>query len=193
MLVSRRSAAQLGEARPARYNPVAMQKMTAALNEHIKLELAAWYEYAGMALWLELHDLPGFASFMKSQADDELLHAYRVINHLTERDQTPVLPALGKPRDNYESVLEVFQEVLKAEQTVTASINRVWKLAEEVDDQPARIMLEWFISEQVEEENVARAVIARLKLAGPTGPGLLLVDQEMASGNVPGAMAEPPA
>ena len=170
-----------------------MEKITSALNEHIILELDAWHSYSAMSLWLELNDLPGFAAFMKAAADDELSHAHRIINHLAERDQVPVLPAIDKPRSSYDSVLEVFEAVLAAEIKVTASINAIYQLAEKLNDQPSRIMLEWFVNEQVEEENVARAVIARLKLAGPTGPGLLLVDQEMASGNVPGAMSEPEA
>ena len=170
-----------------------MEKITAALNEHIALEFRAWHQYASMALWLELNDLPGFAAFMKRQSDDELAHARRMIDHLVDRDQVAILPEIPKPRDSYESVLDVFQEVLKAEQEVTASIHRLYKLAEEAGDQPARLMLEWFIKEQVEEENVARSVLARLKLAGATGPGLLLVDQELAGGTVPGAAEAPPA
>ena len=75
-----------------------MEKITAALNEHIKLELAAWYEYAAMSLWLDMNDLPGCASFLKQQSTDELAHAHRIIDHLTERDQKPILPAIDKPR-----------------------------------------------------------------------------------------------
>jgi len=163
-----------------------MSRITTALNEHLKLEYAAWHEYSAMAVWLESHDLPGFASFLKSQAEEELAHAGRIVDHLLDRDQKPVLPAIEKPRDTYDSVLQLFEFVLKAEQEVTASIHELYKLSEEEDEQAARIMLEWFVNEQVEEENMARAVIGRLKMAGETGPGLLLVDQEMASGKVPG-------
>jgi len=170
---------------------LSMKKIVDALNEHVRLELRAWYEYAAMALWLDSHDLPGFAAFLKKQSQDEMEHAHRVIQHLINRDQPAVLPAIEKPTGEYESVLDVFEKVLESEQEVTASINELYKLAEELHDQPARIMLEWFIREQVEEENVARAVIARLKLAGTSGPGLILVDQELASGKVPGAMDDP--
>ncbi len=167
--------------------------MTAALNDHLSLEYAAWHDYSAMAVWLERHDLPGFATFMKAQAAEELAHANRIVDYLLERDLEPVLPAICRPRGDYASVLEVFQEVLTAERKVSASIHGLYKLAEKQDDQPARIMLEWFVNEQVEEENMARAVIGRLKLAGETGPGLLLVDQEMASGMVPGVSEGPPA
>jgi ferritin len=161
-----------------------------ALNQHLILELRAWYEYTGMALWFERNDLPGFAAFMQRQADEELAHARRFIDHLTERDQVAVLPELGAARLEYESAGQAFEAVLAAEQKVTASIHDVFKLAERHDDQPARIMLEWFINEQVEEENMARSLIGRLRLAGETGPGLLLLDQELASGTVPGMAPE---
>ncbi|MHC4960167.1 MAG: ferritin [Planctomycetota bacterium] len=157
-----------------------------ALNAHLTLELRAWYEYSAMALWFDRYDLPGFAAFMQRQADEELAHARRFIDHLTERDQVAVLPALDAARLEYDSPRAAFEEVLAAEQEVTASVHAVFKLAEKHDDQPARIMLEWFINEQVEEENMARSLIGRLRLAGETGPGLLLVDQELASGGVPG-------
>jgi ferritin len=157
-----------------------------ALNQHLALELKAWYEYSAMALWFERNDLPGFAAFVKSQATEELDHAYRIINHLTERDRKAVLSALPQPRDEYDSPRDAFEAVLKAEQTVTASIHELYKLAEKNDDQPARIMLEWFVNEQVEEEDMARGLLGRLRLAGDTGAGLLLLDQELARGALPG-------
>jgi ferritin len=76
-------------------------------------------------------------------------------------------------------VKDAFEHVLKAEQNVSASIHRLYKLAEKKDDQAARIMLAWFITEQVEEENMARSLLGRLKIAGTSGPGLLLLDQEL--------------
>lgn len=164
-----------------------MQKeITDALNQHLKLEFRAWYEYSAMALWFELNDLPGFASFMNTQANEELAHAQRIIQHLTERDQKATLPALEEPKSEYESARDACEALLCAEQEVTASIHQLYKLAEKHDDQPTRIMLEWFINEQVEEENLARGLLGRLRLAGDGGPGLLLVDQELAKGGVAG-------
>ncbi len=166
-------------------------KIHAALNEHVSLELRAWYHYSAMALWLDMNDLPGCSSFMKSQADEEMAHANRMIQHLVDRDVLPQLPPIDAPTAEYGSVKEVFELVLASEREVTASIDALYRLADEEDDQPARIMLEWFISEQMEEENLARAILGRIRLAGDTGPGLLLVDQELGSGGVPGAMPPP--
>ena len=167
-----------------------MQKeITDALNQHLKLEFRAWHEYSAMALWFELNDLPGFASFMTAQAAEELTHAQRIIHHLTERDQKVTLPALEEPKSEYGSARDAFETVLRSEQEVTASIHGLYKLCEKYDDQPTRIMLEWFINEQVEEENLARGLLGRLRLAGDTGPGLLLVDQELGKGGVAGQAA----
>ncbi|MHC4548659.1 MAG: ferritin [Planctomycetota bacterium] len=163
-----------------------------ALNEHLKLEFRAWHEYAAMALWFERQDLPGFATFFRGHSEEELAHARRIIDHLTERDQTAVLPQIEQPRDEYDAPRTALEEFLNAEQTVTASIRELYKLAEQHEDQPARILLEWFVNEQVEEESVARAVLGRLKLAGDSGPGLLLVDQELSRGQMPGAGATGP-
>ena len=157
-----------------------------AFNEHLSLELQAWYGYEAMALWFERNDLPGFRSFMQKQAAEELAHARRIIDHLTERDQVARLPAISAPKREYESARDAFEALLAAERAVTASVHALYKLAEKHDDQPARIMIEWFISEQVEEENLARSLLGRLRLAGDTGPGLLLVDQELGGGGIPG-------
>ena len=86
-----------------------------ALNAHLQLELRAWYEYSAMALWFDRSDLPGFAAFMKSQAAEELAHAHRIIDHLTELDQTVVLPALDRPLGEFDSPRHAFEHVLEAE------------------------------------------------------------------------------
>lgn len=157
-----------------------------AINAHLKLELDAWYKYSAMALWFEEADLPGFASFAKAQAAEEMQHAYRFIEHLQDRDQSPVLPALARPAAKYESPREALDAVLKSEQTVSESIRQLYAVADSANDQAARIMLEWFINEQVEEENMARSLLGRLRLAGEVGAGLLLLDQELGAGNIPG-------
>ena len=161
------------------------KQILSALNDHLQLELRAWYEYSGMALWLEINDLPGSASFMKAQAAEELDHAHRIIDHLLDRDVLPQLPAIDAATVDYDGLKGIFERALAAEQEVTASIEKLHRLAEEEDDQPARLLLEWFINEQVEEEASMRGILGRLKLAGDSGPGLLMIDQEL--GNRRGA------
>ena len=94
---------------------------------------------------------------------------------------------------DWEGAQEAVATVLESEQKVTRSIEKLYDLADSTGDRAAILLLQWFIQEQMEEENVARALIGRLKLAGDSGLGLLLVDQELSKGTVPGAMEEPPA
>jgi ferritin len=146
-----------------------------------------------MSIWLSAHDLPGFSRWMRQQSSDELTHAQRIIEHLLERDQQPVLPAIPAPPKTWKSLEALCAHVLRNEQEVTASINELYATAENAKDRPATVMLQWFVTEQMEEEAGARAVLGRIRLVGNTGVGLLMVDQELAGGKVPGARAEPPA
>ena len=153
------------------------------LNEHLKLEFRASHEYLAMSIWLSEHDLPGFATWMRKQSSDELLHAQRIVDHLIERDQKVVLPAIAAPPLTWKSAEALCDHVLKNEREVTASINELYAMAEKAKDRPGVIMLQWFVTEQMEEEAAARAVLGRIKLAGNTGVGLLMIDQELATGS----------
>jgi ferritin len=156
------------------------------LNEHLKLEFRASHEYLAMAIWLAEHDLPGFSKWMRQQSTDELLHAQRIIDHLVERDQRVILPAIDAPPTGWKAAEALCTHVLKNEQEVTASINNLYAMAEKAKDRPATVMLQWFVTEQMEEEAAARALLGRIRLAGSSGVGLLMIDQELSSGKMPG-------
>jgi ferritin len=160
------------------------------LNEHLKLEFRASHEYLAMSIWLAEHDLPGFARWMRQQSTDELMHAQRIIDHLVERDQKVTLPAISAPPTGWASALELCEHVLRNEQDVTGSINDLYAVAEKAKDRGAVILLQWFVTEQMEEEAAARAVLGRIRLAGNSGIGLLMIDQELATGRVPGMPVE---
>jgi ferritin len=144
-----------------------------------------------MSIWLAEHDLPGFSSWMRKQSGDELLHAQKIIDHLVERDQKVVLPAIAAPPLQWKSAEELCAHILENEREVTASINNLYAMAEKAKDRPGVIMLQWFVTEQMEEEAAARAVLGRIRLAGNTGVGLLMIDQELAGGSVPGMPESP--
>ena len=163
------------------------------LNEHLKLEFRASHEYLAMSVWLSEHDLPGFATWMRKQSSDELMHAQKIIDHLVDRDQKVKLPAIAAPPMTWKSAEALCEHVLKNEKDVTASINELYVIAEKAKDRPGVVMLQWFVTEQMEEEAAARAVLGRIRLAGDTGVGLLMIDQELAGGTVPGMPAEPAA
>jgi ferritin len=123
---------------------------------------------------------------MRKQSGDELMHAQKVIDHLVERDQKVVLPAIAQPPSEWQTAEALVAHVLQNEQQVTASIASLYELAERLRDRAAQVMLQWFVTEQMEEEASARAILGRLKLAGSAGLGLLLIDQELAAGKLPG-------
>lgn len=161
------------------------------LNEHLTLEFRAAHEYLAMSVWLSANDLPGFSAWMKTQSSDELLHAQRIINHLVDRDQKVALPAIPAPPASWKSPEALCAHFLKNEKEVTASIDKLYAMAEKAQDRAATIMLQWFVTEQIEEESVARAVLGRIRLAGNSGVGLLMIDQELGSGKVPGMPTAP--
>jgi ferritin len=161
------------------------------LNQHLTLEFRAAHEYLAMSIWLAEHDLPGFSKWMAKQSSDERMHAQRIIDHLVERDQKVTLPAVAAPPTDWKTAEALCTHVLKNEKDVTASINNLYAMAEKAKDRPATIMLQWFVNEQMEEEAAARAVLGRIRLAGNTGVGLLMIDQELAGGNMPGMPAQP--
>jgi ferritin len=165
------------------------------LNEHLKLEFRAAHDYLAMAVWLAEHDLPGFASYMRRQSGDEHIHANKIIDHLVERDQKVVVPAIAQPPADWPTAEALVAHVLRSEQEVTASVNNLYDLAVRTGDHPAQVLMQWFVNEQMEEEASARALLGRLKLAGSAGLGLLLIDQELAAGRLPGiptATGQPP-
>jgi len=167
-------------------------KLLKGMNEHLKLEFKASHEYLAMSVWLSANDLPGFATWMKKQSGDELMHAQKFIDHMVERDAQPVLPAVPQPPTSWDTVEALCTHVLQNEQAVTASINELYATAESAKDRPAVVLLQWFVNEQMEEEAAARAILGRIRLGGTTGVGLLMIDQELAKGTIPG-MAAPGA
>lgn len=152
------------------------------LNEHLQLEFGAAHSYLAMSLWFEARNLPGFAGWLRRQSVEETEHAHRFINHLMERDLRVELPAVPQPSSEWKSPRAAVEAVLAGEERVTESINSLYDLAEKVGDRAARNLLQWFVDEQVEEENTVRSLLGRLELAGDEGLGLLLVDQEVGKG-----------
>ena len=164
-------------------------KLLSGMNEHLKLEFKASHEYLAMSVWLSSHDLPGFATWMRKQSGDELMHAQKFIDHMVERDQQVALPAVPQPPMSWDTVEALCTHVLHNEQAVTASINELYASAEVAKDRPAVVLLQWFVNEQMEEESAARAILGRIRLGGTTGVGLLMIDQELAKGTIPGMPA----
>ncbi len=157
------------------------QKLQDAINEQINAELYSAYIYLSMAAYLEDQDLPGFAHWMRMQHDEEQLHAMKLFDFVLDRDGRVKLKAIGEPQTEWASSLEVFQGALAHEKKVTSLIHALYQLAVDENDYPTQSMLKWFIDEQVEEEKNASDAVAQLKMIGDFGPGLLMMDREMAA------------
>ncbi len=165
------------------------QKLQDAINEQINAELYSAYIYLSMAAYLEEQDLPGFAHWMRMQHDEEHLHAMKLFDFVLDRDGRVTLTAIGAPQSEWGSALEVFEDALAHEKKVTGLIHALYQLAVDENDYPTQSMLKWFIDEQVEEEKSASDAVAQLKMIGDFGPGLLMMDREMAA-RMPATAAE---
>jgi ferritin len=122
--------------------------------------------YIAMASWAETNGYSGVAAWLYSQSDEERLHMLKFIKYINERGGKAVMPSLKKPETEYKSVEEVFREVLKHEEFVTASINEIVSLTLDEKDFNTHNFLQWFVMEQVEEEASVRVVLDKVRLVG---------------------------
>ena len=154
--------------------------MQDAMNEQINKELFSAYLYLSMAAYFEDKNLPGFANWMRIQADEEREHAMKFYDFILERGGRVLLKAIDAPKTDWNSNLEVAEEVAAHEAKVTASIHALYELALKEKDYPSQVMLQWFIAEQVEEENNAAEIVANLKLIEERGTAVLMLGHRLA-------------
>ncbi len=165
-------------------------KMQDALNRQINAELFSGYLYLAMSAYFESAGLPGMAGWMRAQAAEEQLHAMKMFAFVNERDGRVLLEAIEKPKADWDSPLEAFQDAYAHEQKVTGMINGLVDLAVSERDHAANNFLQWFVDEQVEEESTARAICDKLKLVGEHGHALLMMDNELGRRAAPAAAEE---
>ncbi|MFT3661431.1 MAG: ferritin [Gordonia sp. (in: high G+C Gram-positive bacteria)] len=158
------------------------EELENAFNKQITLEFESSMLYRQLAIEFDLKDLPGIAGWMKNHAAEELTHADRLIEHLTDRDNHPVIGDIRMPAIKINTVAEAFEVALEAEEKVSESIRNLYRLGVETGDVDSRPTIDWFIAEQIEEEATVRGVLGRAKLINEDGPGLLRLDDEL-SGN----------
>ena len=154
-------------------------KMEKALNAQLNAEAYSGYLYLAMAAWFDSKNLNGFAGWMKDQAREEFYHTAKFYGFINERGGRVLMKAIEEPQNEWESSLDVFEATLKHEQHVTSLINNLLKIAREEGDYASEIFLQWFVTEQVEEEAAADEVIQKMKMIGDHGHGLFMMDREM--------------
>jgi ferritin len=155
------------------------KKMQKALNGQLNAELYSSYLYLSMAAHFLSKNLPGFANWMRVQAQEELIHAMKFYDYVAERGGAVVLSKIDGPPTEWESPAAVFKHVYEHEQKVTGLINDLVNLAIDEKDHASNIFLQWFVSEQVEEEASASDVFEKVKLVGKSPDALLMLDREL--------------
>ncbi len=149
-----------------------------AFNAQITMEYAAAYSYLGMSAWLETEGLPGMASWMRNQSDEETTHALRLFQFVLDRGGNVELGQIQAPIVTFGTPIDVFRASLAQEKEVTASINHLYALAIEKSDFSSIPLLDWFVAEQVEEESTVQQIIDDLERGG-AGHTVLMLDREL--------------
>ncbi|MFH1090275.1 MAG: ferritin [Pseudomonadota bacterium] len=155
------------------------QKMQAALNEQINAESYSAYLYLSMGAYFESLGLNGFAAWMGAQAREEVFHAFKIYTFINDRGGRVRLKAIEAPPTEWASPLAAFQDALAHEQKVTGLINSLVDMSREEKDHASDIFLQWFVTEQVEEEDSVGDVVLKLKLIGDEGNALFMMDKEL--------------
>jgi ferritin len=155
------------------------QALQDAINKQIKDELYSSYLYLSMSAYCEANNLPGAARWMRLQSDEETSHAMKLFDYVNDRGGRVKLQAIDQPPAEFESALDIFQQALRHEQKVTGLINQLYELAVKEGDYPTQIELQWFITEQVEEEKSATEIVELLKMVSDHGPSLIMADRQL--------------
>ena len=157
-----------------------------ALNDQINMEFFSSYNYLAMSAYCENQNFRGCAHWLRMQSDEEHMHALKLYHFMINRSAKVVLQEIKTPQSSYTSISEVFQEALTQELEVSRRIDLLYELAFKEKAFAALVELQWFISEQTEEERTARDIVAKFELVKADPSALLDLDREMAS-RVPAA------
>jgi len=160
-------------------------RMQKALNGQVNAELYSSYLYLSMNAYFKSVNLDGFANWMNAQAQEELMHAMKIYDFVNQRGGRAILAAIEAPPAEWDSPLAVFEDTLKHEQKVTGLINGLVDIAIEERDHATQIFLQWFVTEQIEEEESVGNVLEQLKLLGDAKQGLFMMDRELATRQAP--------
>jgi len=166
------------------------KKVLQALNDQVQAEFIAFYTYLSMSAWLEANDWPGFAQWMRTHSEEEQMHAMKIYDFINERKGVVELKAIEQPPTEFNSVREVFEAALSHEEKVTAMINRIYKLAQEEGDYPTELLMQWYITEQVEEEKIVEDALVLIKRANNDPFQLLYMEKLILDNQAAEASAE---
>lgn len=155
------------------------KKVENALNKQILLEASSSQYYMAMASWAETEGFSGIAAFLYTHSDEERSHMLKLIKYVNERGGKALIPALKAQPQQFKSINYVFQEVLKHEVIVSKEINNMVGICLDEKDYTTHNFLQWYVSEQIEEEAMARTILDKLKLIGNDKGGLYMFDRDL--------------
>jgi len=156
-------------------------KIMAALNDQLNKEIYSAYLYLSMSAYSTYIGLKGFANWFMVQYQEEMMHAMKFYDYINSQGAPVKLLSIDGPPTEFESPLDMFDKTLKHEQFVTKRINDLVDLAIKEKDHATNIFLQWFVTEQIEEEANDNDIISKLKLVGKKGDALLMLDKELAA------------
>ena len=153
--------------------------MAKALSDQVTLELTASMVYLQLAIELEEQGLNGMGAWMRSQSEEELVHAHKFIGHAVDRGVAPQIGTITVSDLSGKAPVDLFRAALAHEQKVSESIREIYRSAQAENDLDVIPLLNWFVDEQVEEESTVETIITHLELVGADGSGLLRIDSEL--------------
>lgn len=156
-----------------------MTKVVQAINQQINSELKASYSYLAMSAWCERQNFIGAAHWLRLQSREEYMHAMKLLDFVLARGGEVELKAIDEPRRSFTTVGEVFETALEQEHEVSREIDALYELAFREKAFAAVAALEWFLTEQVEEEKTSREIVAKFRMVGNDAPSLLDLDREL--------------
>ena len=157
------------------------QAMQDALNEHTNQELYSSYLYLSMSAYCESINLSGFAHWLRIQSEEEYGHGMKIFDFINDREGRAILHPIAQPTIEFSSIQDVMQKTLEHERFVSTLINNLYELAVKNNDYATQIHLQWFVTEQIEEEKTVSDLVEQLKLIGYQGDALLLLDRDLGS------------
>ncbi len=155
------------------------KQLEKALQDQIKNEWYSAYLYLSMAAWCQGKNLEGFAHWMNKQAGEEQVHGRKIFDFLLDRGVKVVLQPIPQPPADFQSPLDVFEKSLEHEKKVTGLIHGIADMAEKVNDHPTKVFIQWFVTEQVEEEKNASHYVEILRQIPEGSSGIFQVDHRL--------------
>lgn len=166
------------------------KKVEKALNKQIQIEAESSQFYLAMASWAENAGYPGTSDFLYAHSEEERAHMLKLVKYVNERGGTALIPALKAPQKDFGTLTKVFEIFLEHETMVTSEINKVVDVCLSEKDYTTHNFMQWYVSEQLEEEALARMILDKVKMIGEDKGGMYLFDRDIVNMSVPGAGAQ---